>query len=167
MIIPLPSNPILIVVHWKGGLILPTKLSMTRSLKVIGKTMIHFVSMEEDLQSWIIIVPFSELFKVSKLLNCKRTNYQILIQLGWTSLTESGPGDGTIRVLPLLKEPLSHILMRSLLDDIDEDQILGHQPGKLQKLDYDYQQKLWDSLVSLPKVHPGDTVWWHADLVHA
>jgi len=86
---------------------------------------------------------------------------------GWTSLTESGPGDGTIRVLPRLKEPLSHILMRSLLDDIDEDQILGHQPGKLQKLDYDYQHKLWDSLVSLPKVHPGDTVWWHADLVHA
>ena len=71
MIIPLPSNPILIVVHWKGGLILPTKLFMTRSLKVIGKTMIHFVSMEEDLQSWMITVPFSELFKVSELLNCK------------------------------------------------------------------------------------------------
>ena len=70
----------------------------------------------------------------------KIASYQIQIQLGWTSLTESGPGDGTIRVLPLLKEPLTHILMRSLLDDIDGDQILGHQPGKLQFLDHHYQQ---------------------------
>ena len=86
---------------------------------------------------------------------------------GWTSLTESGPGDGTLTVLPLLKEPLAHILMRSLLDDIPDYQMLGHKIGRSQLLDPVLHKKLANSMVTLPKVYPGDTVWWHCDIIHS
>ena len=86
---------------------------------------------------------------------------------GWTSLTESGPGDGTLTVLPLLKEPLAHILMRSLLDDIPDYQMLGHKVGRSQLLDPVLHEKLANSMVTLPKVYPGDTVWWHCDIIHS
>ena len=82
-------------------------------------------------------------------------------------MTESGPGDGTLTVLPLLKEPLAHILMRSLLDDIPEHQMLGHKVGRSQLLDPVLQEKLVNSMVTLPKVYPGDTVWWHCDIIHS
>ena len=41
---------------------------------------------------------------------------------GWTALTEQGPGDGTLELLPSSRA-LGYILLRSLLDDIPEDEL--------------------------------------------
>jgi len=86
---------------------------------------------------------------------------------GWTSLTTSGPGDGTLRVLPLLKEVIAHVMMRPLLDDIPENMIPGYQPTKLFYLVPQIHSKLMNAMVSIPEVNPGDTVWWHCDLIHS
>ena len=86
---------------------------------------------------------------------------------GWTSLTQSGPGDGTLRVLPLLKESMAYIMMRPLLDDIKKNKIPGYEPGELLKPPYNLHDKIIDAMVSLPTVHPGDSVWWHADTLHS
>jgi hypothetical protein len=42
---------------------------------------------------------------------------------GWTSLSEAGPGEGTLRVVPFLKEAIAHVLMRPLLADIPVDEM--------------------------------------------
>ena len=87
--------------------------------------------------------------------------------LGWTSLTTSGPGNGTLRVLPLLKEVIAHVMMRPLLDDIPENMIPGYRPNKLYYLVPQIHSKLMDAMVSIPEVNPGDSVWWHCDLIHS
>ena len=33
---------------------------------------------------------------------------------GWTALTESGPGDGTLTLLPNVKEAMAYLLLRPL-----------------------------------------------------
>jgi len=86
---------------------------------------------------------------------------------GWTSLSNSGPGDGTLKVLPLLKEAIAHAMMRPLLDDIPENMIPGYQPKKILYFVPQFHSKLIDAMVSIPKVSPGDTVWWHCDLIHS
>ncbi len=44
---------------------------------------------------------------------------------GWTSLSRAGPGEGTIRILPLLKEATAALLLRPLLKGVKgyEEQI--------------------------------------------
>ena len=86
---------------------------------------------------------------------------------GWTSLSNSGPGDGTLKVLPLLKEAIAHAMMRPLLDDIPENMIPGYQPKKILYFVPQFHSKLIDAMVSIPKVSPGDTVWWHCDIIHS
>ena len=92
---------------------------------------------------------------------------EFLFFLGWTSLSTSGPGDGTLRVLPLLKEVLAYVMMRPLLDDIPDNMIPGYQPKKLLYLVPQIHKKLMDAMISIPKVNPGDTVWWHCDTIHS
>ena len=58
--------------------------------------------------------------------------------------------------------------MRSLLKDIPDSQMVGHTLYKgIYYLDPELQKKLCDAMISLPKVFPGDTVWWHCDLIHS
>ena len=66
----------------------------------------------------------------------------------------------------MLKESSAYILMRPLLNDIPDDELPGYEKGKLFFLDPLIHSRIHDSLISIPKVFPGDTVWWHPDLVH-
>ena len=66
----------------------------------------------------------------------------------------------------MLKESTAFVLMRPLLKDIEENQLPGYEKGKLFFLDPAIQSRIYDSMISIPKVYPGDTVWWHPDLVH-
>ena len=42
---------------------------------------------------------------------------------------------------------------------------IGCSPGKTFHVSEKWHPKLYDALVSIPDISPGDTVWWHADLV--
>eukprot|EP00438_Fugacium_kawagutii_P008590 Skav203996 [mRNA] locus=scaffold2961:85773:89356:+ [translate_table: standard] len=52
-------------------------------------------------------------------------------------------------------------------DDVLPSSFCGANPGKVQDLFPEFHQQLIDCLVPIPDVHPGDTVWWHCDLIHA
>jgi len=86
---------------------------------------------------------------------------------GWVSLSEAGPGDGTLTVLPLLKESLASVLIRPLLEDIPKDQFPDYKADSVLFIDKELHADLIKAMISVPKIYPGDCVFWHGDLVHA
>ena len=85
---------------------------------------------------------------------------------GWTALTEQGPNDGTLQLIPIAKA-MAYILTRALLDDVPKDELCGSKLGKALSVNKEYHSLLLKGLISIPNMKPGDTVWWHPDVVHA
>ena len=85
---------------------------------------------------------------------------------GWTALTEQGPNDGTLQLIPIAKA-MAYILTRALLDDVPKDELCGSKLGKALSVNNEYHSLLLKGLISIPNMKPGDTVWWHPDVVHA
>ncbi len=84
---------------------------------------------------------------------------------GWTALTKQGPFAGTLQLVPT---PLGvgWVLMRLLLTD-DLDESIYPVPGGSLNLFSELFNPLFAALSSIPEVYPGDTVWWHPDVLHA
>ncbi|MCL4107704.1 UNVERIFIED_CONTAM: hypothetical protein GTU68_022165 [Idotea baltica] len=85
---------------------------------------------------------------------------------GWTGLTEQGPNDGTLSLLPIANS-IAYFLLRALQDDVAEDDLCGAMPGRALGASPDWHGDLLGGLVSIPTVGPGDTVWWHPDVIHS
>ena len=85
---------------------------------------------------------------------------------GWVALTEQGPGDGTLQLIPIAKS-MAFILTRALIDDVSENDLCGSKPARALSVNSTYHALLLRGLVSIPKMNAGDTVWWHPDVVHA
>ena len=86
---------------------------------------------------------------------------------GWTALTKQGKGDGTLQVIPMIKESIAYLLLRPLLDDVAEDDLCGALRAKSLPISKEWHATLMEGLISIPTVEAGDTVWWHPDIVHA
>ena len=84
---------------------------------------------------------------------------------GWTALTEQGPGDGTLELLPIANA-ISYVLLRSLQDDVPENELCLARPGKALGVSAQWHPDLTPGIVTIPTVAPGDTVWWHPDVIH-
>jgi len=85
---------------------------------------------------------------------------------GWTALTEQGPGDGTLELLPI-SNAISYVLLRALANDVPEDELCLAKPGRALGVDKQWHPDLMPGIVPIQSVAPGDTVWWHPDVVHA
>jgi hypothetical protein len=85
---------------------------------------------------------------------------------GWTALTRQGKGDGTLQLIPIA-ESMVYVLLRALQDDVPEDDLCGAQPGRALSVNPQYHSLLIEALSSIPTMDPGDTVFWHSDVVHA
>jgi hypothetical protein len=85
---------------------------------------------------------------------------------GWTALTPQGPGDGTLQLLPIAKA-MVYILLRPLLEDVPEESLCGVKPARALSISPEWHGPLVPALTPIPLVEPGDTVWWHPDVVHA
>jgi len=85
---------------------------------------------------------------------------------GWTALTAQGPNDGTLQLLPIVKA-MVYMLLRPLQDDVPEEALCGSQPARALSISSEWHALLLPALTSIPLVEPGDTVWWHPDVVHA
>src|ERR1700678_3793048 len=85
---------------------------------------------------------------------------------GWTALTRQGKGDGTLQLIPIT-ESMVYILLRALQDDVAEDDLCGAQPGRALSVNPQFHSLLIEALSSIPLMQPGDTVFWHSDVVHA
>ena len=85
---------------------------------------------------------------------------------GWTCLTTQGPEDGTLSLIPV-STGIAYFLLRALQDDIADDDLCGAVPGRALSADPALHADIMGGLVSIPTVEPGDTVWWHPDVVHS
>ncbi len=85
---------------------------------------------------------------------------------GWTALTAQGPGEGTLRLIPLARS-MAWILIRALQSDVPAGSLGGATAGRALAIYPEWHQPLLEALVPIPRVEPGDTVWWHPDLIHA
>lgn len=85
---------------------------------------------------------------------------------GWTALTPQGPGDGTLSLLPIAKS-ISYFLLRALQKDVAEDDLCGATPGRALGASEEWHKEILEGLISIPEVEPGDTVWWHPDVIHS
>ncbi|VUC36543.1 unnamed protein product [Clonostachys rosea] len=110
---------------------------------------------------------------------------------GWTSLSETGPNEGTLLVYPFIKEHTAYLLMRPLFKpkhersefkddkdflapdnwelDFESTNFPGSPPYRNQELNDETHPhlELLRTMVRMPKVYPGDSVWWHSDVIHA
>lgn len=104
---------------------------------------------------------------------------------GWTSLSSTGPNEGTLRVLPMLSLSTAYTILRPFFRpknphstslkfedwevDLDGPRFPGSSIGKTQELNERTHPhlKLGRTMVSVPRVEPGDQVYWHCDVVHA
>ncbi|MEZ5534988.1 MAG: DUF1479 family protein [Thiolinea sp.] len=85
---------------------------------------------------------------------------------GWTALTPQGPGDGTLQLIPSARVP-AWMFMRALQDDVPEDSLCDARPGRALQCNEQWHADILKGLCSIPHMEPGDTVWWHPDVVHA
>jgi hypothetical protein len=85
---------------------------------------------------------------------------------GWTALTRQGKGDGTLQLIPIAKG-MVYMLLRALQDDVPEDELCGAAPGRALSVNPEWHSLLLEGLTSIPLMQPGDTVFWHSDVVHA
>ncbi|WP_186103580.1 DUF1479 domain-containing protein [Burkholderia gladioli] len=85
---------------------------------------------------------------------------------GWTALTAQGPGDGTLQLVPIANA-MAYVLLRALQDDVAEDDLCGAMPGRALSIRPEYHAPLFEALSSIPLMQPGDTVFWHGDVIHA
>jgi hypothetical protein len=85
---------------------------------------------------------------------------------GWTALTRQGKGDGTLQLIPIANS-MVYVLLRALQSDVPEEELCGAKPGKTLSINPQYHSVLLPALSSIPTMEPGDTVFWHTDVVHA
>ena len=85
---------------------------------------------------------------------------------GWVALTRQGPKDGTLQLIPIAKA-MAFILIRALQDDVNEKELCNSKPARALSINAKYHSLLLRALISIPTMEPGDTVWWHPDVVHA
>ncbi|KAH8896851.1 DUF1479-domain-containing protein [Thozetella sp. PMI_491] len=93
---------------------------------------------------------------------------------GWISLSHTGTGEGTLRLVPELKLSTAYQLLRPyfiLNETFDDTTPLfpGATPGRLQFLPTNELHPhllMQKSMVGIPPVKPGDYVFWHCDLIH-
>ncbi|EXJ72074.1 uncharacterized protein A1O5_04577 [Cladophialophora psammophila CBS 110553] len=93
---------------------------------------------------------------------------------GWLSMSSTGPGEGTLRVCPLIRHATSYLILRPFINlqtgKLNLDATFPNSvPAACQEYDPLSHPglKLETTMVSMPKVEPGDYVAWHCDLIHA
>jgi len=135
-------------------------------------------------------------FKIGPRLNANSDLYQGASQCsvlrgfqGWLALSQTGPGEGTLRTYPLLRESVAYVILRpffrpthsrsDVLDllapenwvlDLESTAFPGSVQGCGQELNAITHPHLMldhGGMVSMKSVKPGDMVFWHCDGIHA
>lgn len=85
---------------------------------------------------------------------------------GWTALSEQRKHGGTLTLLPVANA-MAYILLRALQDDVPEDSLCEAKPGRALSINERWHPLLLTGISSIPDMEPGDTVFWHCDVIHA
>jgi hypothetical protein len=101
---------------------------------------------------------------------------------GWTALTPAGANEGSLLLYPDVKTAMAYVMLRPLFDAPENEANImdaekwtlnadrGWFPGTWRQLPQIVSPashphlRLEECLVNIPRMQPGDTVWWHADV---
>jgi hypothetical protein len=81
---------------------------------------------------------------------------------GWTALTDMHPSDGGLQLLPI-PSAMAYGFVRGIADDLAARDA-GEELRARRRIAVD--DDLLPAMSAIPTVAPGDTIWWHGDLVH-
>ena len=74
--------------------------------------------------------PFSAQFRdQTKEISSAAVSHVFRTFQGWLALTEQGPSDGTLQLIPIIKS-MAYILTRALLDDVPSNSLCGFYARK-------------------------------------
>ena len=85
---------------------------------------------------------------------------------GWTALSEMQPTEGVLHTVPI-PSAMAYLLLRALQDDVADDDLCGAANGQALPVSAEWHPVLMPALTPIPAVEPGDTVWWHGDMIHS
>ena len=85
---------------------------------------------------------------------------------GWTALSEMEPTEGVLHVVPI-PQAMAYVLLRALQNDVRDDDLCGAINGQALPITAEHHGVLLPALSPIPAVQPGDTVWWHGDMIHS
>lgn len=81
---------------------------------------------------------------------------------GWTALSEMRPVDGVLHLIPI-PTAAAYMLVRGVAGELG---LLDGEPAPAPAR-FGADDLLLAALVPIPTVRPGDTVWWHGDVIHS
>jgi hypothetical protein len=84
---------------------------------------------------------------------------------GWTALSDMAHDQGVLFTVPI-PEAMAYMMLRPLLPDIPEDDMCGVTVGQVFPVNERWHPLLVRAISGIPDVQAGDTVWWHADVIH-
>ena len=85
---------------------------------------------------------------------------------GWTALSPQGPNDGTLQLVPIARA-MGWMYLRALQPDVPEDELCNASAGRALLCSPQWHSLLLEALSSIPHMQPGDSIWWHPDVIHA
>ena len=93
---------------------------------------------------------------------------------GWLSMSDTAPGEGSLRVCPMITQTTAYAILRPFFNAHTQEPKLdasfpGSVPGACQEFNSVTHPhlELESTMVSVPKVEPGDYVLWHCDMIHS
>ena len=93
---------------------------------------------------------------------------------GWLSMSDTRPREGTLKLCPMLKHATAYILLRPFFDLSSSKLALdssfpGSVPAAAQECNDETHPhlQLERTMISVPRVEPGDFVAWHCDTIHS
>ncbi len=84
---------------------------------------------------------------------------------GWTALSEMKNDQGVLFTVPI-PAAMAYVLLRTLLDDVADDDLCGATPRHVLPVNEKWHPLLMQGRTNIPDLRPGDSVWWHCDLIH-
>jgi hypothetical protein len=85
---------------------------------------------------------------------------------GWTALSDMDHDQGVLHTVPI-PEAMGYLMLRPLLADVDEDDMCGVTVNQVFPANEKWHPLLIEALSGIPDVKAGDSVWWHADMIHS
>lgn len=85
---------------------------------------------------------------------------------GWTALSDMDHDQGVLHTVPI-PAAMAYLMLRPLLDDVAEDDMCGVTTNQVFPASEKWHPLLMEALTGIPDVRAGDSVWWHADMIHS
>jgi hypothetical protein len=85
---------------------------------------------------------------------------------GWTALSDMDRDQGVLHTVPI-PGAMAYLMLRPLLADVPEDDMCGVTVNQVFPVSDRWHAPLRRTLVSIPNVRAGDSVWWHCDMIHS